>query len=133
MKRTATLFCILALCLAMSATAATSAFAKEDEMKSLNMMKWYVDFLKEWTTIVSDGRQAISFAQNSLKDLYEGNGEVEKAIPVLLKALEDVKDQGARNAIRFTVADIYKNQGEMEKSAEQYLKIIEENAKSAGK
>ncbi len=108
----------------------SAAQAKDiaDEIKGVELMNVYIDFLAHWIEVIDNPSNAIGIAQNSLKDLYMANGETERLEQVLNQALEVVHDRAARNSIRFSLAEIYQGQGKAKLASDQFIKIIEENS-----
>ncbi len=102
---------------------------EEDVRNFIDLMDNYLGLSNRWVATASEPDTAVYLAIEGITEVYENRGEKAKAIPHLLRIVEQSADNRTlRNIARFKLRDLYNETGRSDKALEQLEMIIQENS-----
>ncbi len=128
MKRFATMAITLLLIGAFALPA--NAGSVEDKVVYLEMMNRYLQIADEVVEMASNKEQTTFLAIEGIIEIYQKQGQGEKAIAHLEKMLRtDPESRTVRNLVRLKLRDLYSEAGRQQEALAQLDAIIADNAK----
>ena len=97
----------------------------------LDIMSEYFDIIESTHAIASDAEKAAILQMQKIQEVYEERGEKARATEMLLRVLENSRNQTIRNAAYIMLGDTFKETGRADEALEYLQKGLDENIAAA--